>query len=574
MKDRSKGLGCLLLFALPFAGVGSFMAYRTGAVLWEWNEMRSWSEVPAEILAVHLDRHDGGDSVTYQVRARFRYRVNGVDYEGSRVSLHGGSDNVGEFHENTYRELTRARAKRRSVSCWVDPEDPSRAILYREPRWGLVGFYLIFVVAFGGVGFGLIGGGLLGARRVAREDELAVLHPEEPWLQKDEWRSGRISSTARPAFLMSLVFAILWNAISAPLVFLVPREWSKGNVAALIGLLFPLVGVGLLVWAGRNLLRLWKFGDSVFEMASVPGVIGGRIAGTVRTRTSLAPRDGIDVRLSALVRARVGSGDDARTEEHILWQKSQPVSPSPGPGRLATAIPVAFEIPENLPPSDSSDPNHQYIWRVDVTADVPGIDFATQFEVPVFRTRGGAPGPMPKPSVPVDSRPPDPAVLERRLRKLGIRTESLPEGKRYSFPMARELGSSLYTTLIFLVWTGIVVVLFFSDAPRLFPWVFAGFDLLLFLATVDGWFQASRIEVRPGEIRFRGGLFGRGEEKRWSSVEIAKVGTKRGMQAGHRLLHQVEVVTRWDKHHVIAKRLPDLDTAERLAGEIEAVLRS
>jgi hypothetical protein len=39
--------------------------------------------------------------------------------------------------------------------------------------------------------------------------------------------------------------------------FFLPAELAKGNRLALIGLIFPFVGVGLLVWAVRATLR-WR----------------------------------------------------------------------------------------------------------------------------------------------------------------------------------------------------------------------------------------------------------------------------------------------------------------------------
>jgi hypothetical protein len=63
-----------------------------------------------------------------------------------------------------------------------------------------------------------------------------------------------------------------------------PKEFfDKGNKLAVLGLLFPAVGAGLLVWAVRATLRWRKFGSSTFEMTTLPGVIGGPLRGTIHT---------------------------------------------------------------------------------------------------------------------------------------------------------------------------------------------------------------------------------------------------------------------------------------------------
>ena len=67
----------------------------------------------------------------------------------------------------------------------------------------------------------------------------------------------------------------------------------EGNKAGMFALLFPLVGSGLLVWAVRSTIRFQKYGSSRFELATLPGVIGHTISGSVRIPTLLEPGDGI-----------------------------------------------------------------------------------------------------------------------------------------------------------------------------------------------------------------------------------------------------------------------------------------
>jgi Protein of unknown function (DUF3592) len=568
-----KGLGCLLLFALPFAAVGVFMGYRTATALWDFYRMKSWVEVPAELVSVDLESHSDSDSTTYRVRARYKYSFEGREYQGDRVGIHGGSDNVGDSHERRYRELARLRKADELARCYVDPARPERAVLYRDLRWELVGFYLIFVVAFGGVGFGLVAGGLYGARKLRREEELRALHPSLPWLHKQEWRTGRIPSS-RADLVTSSVLAVLWNAISAPLIFLVPREVGRGNLLALIGAIFPLVGAGLLWWAGRNVFRRMKFGESLLEMESVPGVIGGRLAGVVRTTRNLEQARSFEATLSAVGKTRSRKGDDRGTEETILWQKSQTLVP-PSPVRGTTlSIPVAFAVPADQPPTDESDPDRQIVWRLTLGADVPGLDYEVTFEVPVFRTGDGSrlgtegsvgSGSASSPWVRT-------AGLEQTLAKAGIRIERLPSGRRFSFPPARCLKAALFMSGVLAVGTGAAVLLFLSEAPRLFGWFLGLFDVVFLLAVSDLWLYGSEVEASEGGLVFRGGVFGIGKDKRWSRAEVDEIQPRRWMQWGNRAYYQIEVVTRWHKRQVVAKGLPDLEIAEVVSKEISLAL--
>lgn len=559
------GLGCLCLFALPFAGVGVFMGYLAVATLVEWVSMRSWVRVDAEIVSVKLQQNSGSDSTTYEVTASYRYIVNDQEYTGSRVGLHAGSDNIGDYHRDTYAELSGYRGK--TFRCFVDPGSPSDAVLYRDLRFGLLGFYLLFVVLFGGAGFGMVAAGLYGVRKAKRHEELEADYPDEPWLQNEDWHEGRIRSSTKAAFITAAVFAGVWNLISMPvLVFAHEQIFDPDNRIALVALLFPAIGIGLVVWAARSLIRWRKFGESTFEMRTIPGVIGGPVEGTIRTSVDIRPETGFDVMLSSIHRYRSGSGKNRSTHEKVLWQKSYRVALD----RSGSGIPITFHVPYESEPTDDADSDNQRIWKLEVKAEVLGVDYHVEFEVPVFRTEHSSTH-APDPSDEVGSPFRVDLPLAEQLRKSGARVEHLRSGKRFVFPMARHVGTALALTFFFAVLTGISVGLWYSDAPRLFPWVFGLFDVLIFLGVLDLWFFASRIDVQEGRLSFAAGLFG-GRRRELSRTDIAKVAPKRGMQSGNKLFYQIEILEHGGKTHVAAKRLPDLDTAERLANEIEIIL--
>ena len=256
-ESATKGIGCLVLFALPFAGVGVFMAYLIGAALLDASSMRSWEEVPAELVSVNLWESRSSDSNSVRAQATYHYQYSGRPFTGTRVSLHKGSDSVGSYQRDVYYELSSRRGS--TFRCFVNPENPAEAVLFRDLRWELLGFYSIFLVVFGGAGFGLIGAGIYGGKKANRDAELEARHPDEPWMHKDNWASGKIVSTTKPVLIMSAVFAILWNAISSPLLFMVPEILENENKLALLAFVFPAVGGMLIVWAFRNLLRFRKF---------------------------------------------------------------------------------------------------------------------------------------------------------------------------------------------------------------------------------------------------------------------------------------------------------------------------
>ena len=145
---------------------------------------------------------------------------------------------------------------RRLFHCYVNPRQPAEAILYRNLHWEMVAFQSLFVLAFGGVGFGILVAGVLGYRKAKVEQALAAEHPGAPWMHGETGPAAR-SSIRRRRWPRSHWHAqSLWNVISAPLWFLLPHEViQKGNRVALTGLVFPLVGLGLVAWAIVSIMK-------------------------------------------------------------------------------------------------------------------------------------------------------------------------------------------------------------------------------------------------------------------------------------------------------------------------------
>lgn len=81
--------GCIAIFILPFAAVGTFMFYLIFSDLVRWFMMQTWKEVPATILNVELQSHRGSKSTTYETLAGYRYNYGGRSYKReSRLKIH------------------------------------------------------------------------------------------------------------------------------------------------------------------------------------------------------------------------------------------------------------------------------------------------------------------------------------------------------------------------------------------------------------------------------------------------------------------------------------------------------
>ena len=570
------GLGCLILFALPFAAIGMGVGAWMGWTVIAHMKMRGWEEVPAKIVRADLKVSKGRKSTTYEVTAEYAYEYGSKHYTGRRVSLYG-SDNVGSFQQDVYRQLSECQKSGRLFRCYVDPKQPTEAVLYRDLRWEMIGFNMILVLVFGGVGFGLLTFGLLSRRKAQAEAALKTAHPDEPWLQKQDWAGGKVASSNWATMMFSLAFTTFWNAISAPLLFVLPGEvLDKGNRLALLGLIFPIVGLGLIVWTIISVLRWRKFGQSVFQMASVPGVIGGQLAGVIRTSAKVLPEDGFRLTLSCIQRATYGSGKSRNTSENILWQDDQTVGRDLQQNDPEhTAIPVLFAIPYKCLPTDETVSDHQIIWRLEVKAKEPGIDYIAAFSVPVFKTAESNPNFVADPSLMAQyTVPPNP---DRDLRDAGVVRELSPsgEGYRFTFRMGRNLGNALGLTAFWLIWSGAIVLMIYLHASIFFPIVFGLVDVLILLPVADSWFYKSAVDVSPRGLTVTGGLFGLGKNQWVDASDVAKIEPAQGsMQSGQTVFYNIIIICRTGRQITTAKRLAPYHVATAIANQIaQAMLK-
>ncbi len=571
-KKSSRGaIIFLFLFALPFAGGGTFVGYLAGSMLTTWVRAQSWEEVPARISSAELDVNSGDDGTTYRVRATYEYTYRGRTFTSDRVASGFGADNVGSFHQDKYAELRVYLDSGEPFRCFVNPQDPSEALLYRELRWGMLALQTIFALIFCGVGYGLMIAALYGGRLVKQADKLKERHADEPWLWEKDWVDGRVTAGSRGKMIGSIFFATLWNLISAPMIFLVPREFADGNRLALIGLLFPVIGAGLAAYAVYAVLQWRKFGNSEFEMFSNPGVLGGYLEGRIHTNIRLRSGDGFRVTLSCIRRETTGSGDNRSTREKTLWQDAVTV---PANALLAgprgASVPVRFAIPYDAGPQSDPDASDPIKWRLTVAAELPGVDFSAPFTVPVFKT------PDSDPLLEVESNEP-PLSQESdsgaELESLGIiRRPTSDGGVSYVFRRARAKGAAIGLTVFTLVWCGFIWLMMELGAPIFFPIVFGLFALLMIAGIIDLWLRQTRLEIADGRLAFNRRLLGPGKTLVFAAGDIAAIKATRGMQSGNQLYYRIELRTRAGKKHTLASQIREQRLAKRLIDDLEAAL--
>ena len=437
--------------------------------------------------------------------------------------------------------------------------------------WRTAGFLSVFAVVFGGVGIGLPAAAVAGRKEAERRERAAAAHPEEPWLWRQDWASGQVEDSGRKGQYGLWVFAALWNLIAFPSALLALREaYQRGNRLALIAMIFPVVGVGLLVAAVRATLRQRKFGRSRFELMTRPGVLGHGLAGTVRIASGLLPTDGVVATLSCVNLRTTGSGDDRSTSETIRWQDQHNVSGqrgSGGPGQgVVTTIPVGFRLPPDAAPSDDTNASDRIVWRLQVAAAVPGVDYAATFEVPVFRTAASAEpvapeeekllGPIPE-SLPYRQPPDSP-----------IRVSVGPRGTQIRFPAARNPGAALGLTGFAALWTAIIWLIVYLKAPLVFLVGFGLVELGLLYGMLRMWLRVVEVTAGRDGVMIASGFGAAGDPVRIDSRDIEAIEVKIGLQAGTTVYYDLAVLQRRGRRTNAGSGIRDKREAEWLAGLI------
>ncbi|MEO1497608.1 MAG: DUF3592 domain-containing protein [Planctomycetota bacterium] len=563
------GFGCLTLFALPFAGFAVFMACKAIALVSLAVETQSWVETPATLNRVTLDRSSKGDGATYAVTAEYRYEYDGRPYVGDRVGISTDKDNLKRYHERLYERLKAARDAGEPVTCYVDPGDPSRAILVRRLRWTSLMFHVPFVAAFGLVGFGLLIGAGYAYRKTVRLETLQAAEPERPWLWREDWKLGVVESTGRDRLLAAGYGGFLWNVLAWPIALLL---WSDEADTGWWGIaavsLFPLVGVGLVAWWGRLLVQRRRYGESKLRLATLPGVIGGRLTGAILAPTAVTEASGVRVALKC--RRTTGDGDGQKTR--VVWQEERKIErtlDSGEPGRVG--VPVAFTIPSDC----LSTAENEVEWKLTAHAKLPGVDYEAQFAVPVFRTADS------KNDVTAGSETDserendiEQAVpLNRLLAEQGIEAAELGTlgGYRYASAAGRATQVGVVLTLVTLVFAVTAGVLL-SNGVWLFGGVTSLFVLLLLFATLDGWLGRSELRITPVGWQATDGWWGfPSKPKKFVAEEVRSIEAAQSSSSGDTVHYRVQAWLPGDKRAVLVRNVSGATAARRLVEHLRAI---
>lgn len=449
-------------------------------------------------------------------------------------------------------------------------------------------FQTVAAIMFGSI-FAFIGAGLIYAavrgygllkQQAAREEA----SPLSPWLWRTDWAARRAESLNKKSAVVLWVLAVLCNLVTLPFLLGMAQQFARTpNPIVFLLLGFNLIGAILIVKAARASIRRRRFGETYFEFDTLPFSTGERVRGRIHLQFDTRAEHGIDLRLSCVRKIVSGSGENSTTNQIILWQSDQNVSAGAlAPGPLGRAIPVDFSIPGDTAITNHDNPRDQILWLLHAQADVPGVDYSDDFEIPVFH--GASSGETIRDSAfstfsAVNSsgfttpRGEDSGdVVQPAHTKVVVGMGS--GGTDFYFPPFRNPGRALILLLVTVIWTAVVYLLYQKNAPVFFLIAFGFCGLLLIVGTLHVMLGSSRITVRSGEICSRTGIFGLGRTRRIPSSEVASilpvVSAQQGTSSGN-ALHAIRMRLKDGRKITLADEIDSRQEARWVVAQIETL---
>ncbi len=446
--------------------------------------------------------------------------------------------------------------------------------------------------ATAGLFFAVIGSGLLtaavyGYRQLKKEAAIQEANPDAPWLWRPDWATGKAVSRNRNSAIGWWIAVALAGMIAVPVTAsALPPLLRNSDPKALILIGFGSAWLILVIGAVRATLRRQRFGKTYFEFNSLPFAPGKRVSGQIHLHLDTAAEHGIELRLACIRRITTGSGDNRSVNEAVLWQDEKNVPQGAfSSGPLDTAIPVDFGIPEDAYETNHDNPNDQLLWILHAKADIPGVDYSDNFEVPIFRsgsssamqnfTAAASSGFGVSSSSAAAATAPafesDATEIPAPPHTRVVVSATADGSTEFYFPAFRNKTQTLILLLFTAVWTGVVYFLAHSRAPLFFAVFFGLFDLLLIYGCFQFLFGCMRIVVGNGKVTSLRKIFGWVARNEIPFREIQSILATVGLQSSSttNAAYAIRLQPKNGKNVVLADNILNRQEARWIVSQIE-----
>ena len=556
----------LTVIGLPFALLAMLSA---SSVVWQCYRdlrMQYWQPTECQIVSTKLVQESGDELPVFQVEADYRYEWLGKAFTGNRVYWNSSSDSVKSRHQRLFDELEQHRIDQKSYRCWVNPNNPSEAVLFRSGLWAQIAFSSITAILFGCIGFSLLGILVYSwyeNRKNLTSDLNAEINPNRPWMSRRDWAREEVVFSKRRNGLIWQWIAIFVLLLTAPGAIICIRELMEGNRFALLG--FIPIGIGLFMYiSSRRALTHWRrFGDSTLRLITCPGVIGGEFRAVIRTDRLLPSKDGYELRLTCNEIESHTDGEGTTRNVTNVFDEQRMVSKELRDEANTLWIPVLFGIPYSAPNTKLEKDGYSTTWELEVQSLTIGHGYKVRFEVPIFETPES--DEHFELSEDSSSKFVAPANSFAEIRKSGILVDTSDDEQcQFTFPARRHFGFAFAMLVVQAAFVcGIAALLNYFWKPAMIPvtsifsffFVWSALDVLLHRSQVS--IERKRLSVRSGWfILGRPRVIATSEIKGWLLVPAGTWGSTSSFNVSVQLTSNSTVV--------LAKRVLPTQLAEQL----------
>ena len=132
----------------------------------------------------------------------------------------------------------------------------------------------------------------------------------------------------------------------------------------------------------------------------------------------------------------------------------------------------------------------------------------------------------------------------RRDENSRIKVTDGPDGREFYFPAARNIGTTIYLTIMFLVWTGFTLATYFLFKSLLFEIIFTAADVLIFFTCLNLWLKSSRIAIDSTGVRVTRHWLLFSRSRNFAADDIDRFEIKTGMTSGKIAFQDIKLITK------------------------------
>ncbi|WCC41118.1 DUF3592 domain-containing protein (plasmid) [Tenacibaculum finnmarkense] len=148
LSNNTEGVGCIILFILPFLLIGIGTLYLSLNTLYLQSKTMNWIAVDALIESVDFITtygHGADDGITYETKCTYTYIYENKNYSNNIISIGYGSNNT-ENHKELYKTLQYVNR----LTAYINPEKPNDSTLAKGINSSMISL-LIFSILWNGL---------------------------------------------------------------------------------------------------------------------------------------------------------------------------------------------------------------------------------------------------------------------------------------------------------------------------------------------------------------------------------------------------------------------------------------